>query len=54
MGYKITSFLAANLSPKAKDESVQAFLDEGAARGWKLVTTNQHGSIHSLYWETPD
>ena len=54
MGYKITSFVAGNLSPKVWDESIQAFLDEGAARGWKLVTANQYGSINSLYWETPD
>ena len=51
--------VAGELRQKSHEGKVQEALNEGASRGWRLVsatTTNATGSwVSSLYWDTsPD
>lgn len=51
--------VSGQLRQKSHQEKIQATLDEGSARGWRLVsatTTNASGSfVTGIYWDTnPD
>ncbi|MBA2692825.1 MAG: hypothetical protein H0U65_10080 [Rubrobacter sp.] len=51
--------VSGQMRQKSHQQSVQEVLDEGAAKGWRLVnatTTNASGAwVTSVYWDTtPD
>ncbi len=48
--------VSGEMRQKSHQQSVQQVLDEGSARGWKLVsatTTNTSGAwVTGVYWDT--